>query len=406
MREVYVNDWFCAVIEDGHLVEYLRRNVEDQSGEILLGRVERMMPGMMSCFVDIGRKRSGFLPTREGSGSFTGGTLKSGERIIIQIRKEETGGKGAFLTRDVSMCGRYVMLMPMNRHIGISSRITDTETRERLHRTGREIARETAAGIDESEERTGAFGLVMRTAAAEATETEIREDVCRLWEAWQEILRKAEGESLQAGNDSRKSAKHGTAAGRILWNGAEDVESILNDYAGKGGVDRVVYDAELTADLERQLRSAGLRKIALPHGGNIVIDRCEAMTVIDVNTGGDTGGARYARSENGRGPEGIFLETNLEACGEIARQVRLRNLSGMLIIDFINLQSEEDQRQVLETLGMQFERDRVKTVIHGLTTLGLVEMTRKRSRPDWYEQETVCCPACGGSGRIKKGENE
>ena len=145
--------------------------------------------------------------------------------------------------------------------------------------------------------------------------------------------------------------------------------------------------------MERQLRSAGQRKVRLNHGGNLVIDRCEAMTVIDINTAGDTAG---------RSPEDIFRETNLEACGEIVRQVRLRNLSGVILIDFINTQTDSDRSLILEALTQGFDRDRVKTVIHGFTSLGLMEMTRKRSRPDWYEQQTECCAACGGTGRVLK----
>ena len=368
MRQVYVSDTFCAVAENGRLVEYIREDAGDQSGEILMGQVERMMPGMKSCFVDIGRKRSGFLPLSENSESFTGNPLKSGDKAIVQIRREEIGGKGAFLTRDISIPGRYVLFMPMNRHIGISSRVTDPDVRERLRRIGESLS-------------DGTFGIVMRTSSEEADEDQIREEVARLRTEWLDILK-------EAGNPS---------PGMRLRSGDERERQLLNDYAGRGGVDQVVRTAGLTADLERQRCSAALRRVELPHGGNIVIDRCEAMTVIDVNTAGDT-----AASGRLRIPEQIFLETNLEACSEIARQVRLRNLSGVIIIDMINLKSAEDQEQVLTALKDEFRADRIKTVVHGMTSLGLIEITRKRSRPDWYEQETECCPACGGSGRIKR----
>ena len=390
-------------------MEVLRKDAGDQAGEILLGKIDRMMPGMDCCFVDIGRKRSGYLPLTEGSNSFTGERLRSGEQVIVQIRKEEFGEKGAFLTRDVTLAGRYVMLMPMNRHIGVSSRITEEKARERLKKLGRTLNRgERAAGEHQTpdETTTGGFGLVMRAAAVHAEEEDILEEVNRLWAEWQKVLH-----IFRTGKGPR-----------ILWTGDDSERQILNDYAGRGGVDRIWQGEALPAELERQWRNTGARRITLPHGGNIVIDRCEALTVIDVNTAGDTTGGRIKHAENGDGrtedrshrkksaentsAEGIFLETNLEACEEIVRQVRLRNLSGVILVDFINLMNEEDQSCLIEALRHEFEKDRVKTVIHGFTALGLVEMTRKRSHGDWYEHETECCPTCGGSGRIRRRKSE
>ena len=363
-REIYIHERFWAAAEDGALMEYIPRDDSESAGEIVLGKAERLMAGMNSAFVDIGRKRSGFLPLTEGSRSFEGNTIRSGDSVIVQIKKEEFGEKGAYLTRDISLPGRYALLMPMNRHIGISSRVQDPETRERLRKTGEDIAQ-------------GEFGLIMRAAAAEARAEEVEAEVSALMEEW----RKAEALATAV------------SAPRVLRKRQDAGEQMISDYAARGGVAQVYRGKELTPDLERQLRSAGQRKVRLNHGGNLVIDRCEAMTVIDINTAGDTAG---------RSPEDIFRETNLEACGEIVRQVRLRNLSGVILIDFINTQKDSDRSLILEALTQGFDRDRVKTVIHGFTSLGLMEMTRKRSRPDWYEQQTECCAACGGTGRVLK----
>ena len=328
---------FCAVVEDGRLMEYIQQDPKEQSGDILLGKTDRMMPDLNCAFVDIGRKKNGFLPLEENGKTFLEGKPKSGETMILQIRKEETGEKGAFLTRDITLAGVYVILMPKNRYIGVSSRIEDEETRERLKKLGQEIA----------ENR---FGLVMRHCAPEAEPDEIRTEAEKLFDRWQKIEQSAESE--------RKP-------GTVLRH-SEAMEALREDYRG---TDEITEIRELNADLKRQLVTAEGRKVQLPHGGNIVIDRCEAMTVIDVNT---------ASAVPAGNKEQLFLTTNLEACKEIMIQTRLRDLAGIIIIDFIDMDSETDRSMVLERLKECFKEDRIKTVIHGWTKLGLMEMTRKR----------------------------
>jgi len=330
---------FCAVTEDGRLTEYIPLDPKEQSGDILLGRIDRMMPGMSCAFVDIGRKKNGFLPLEENGKTFLEGRPRSGETLILQVRREETGEKGAYLTRDITLAGTCVILMPKNRYIGVSSRIAEDEERERLKQLGREIA----------EDR---FGLVMRHSAAKETENEIRNEAEALWSEWKEIASKA-SESSQPGTVLRA-------------NGVLD--SLKNDYSGRG-IDELRDADELPPDLKRQLAATEGRTVRLAHGGNIVIDRCEAMTVIDVNT------ASAVPADN---KERTILETNLEACEEIAIQVRVRDLAGIIVIDFIDMEAETDRSLVLERLKECFEMDRIKTVIHGWTQLGLLEMTRKR----------------------------
>ena len=337
-RILYLNDRFCAVAEDGRLTEYIPVRPEDQAGRILTGRVDRIMAGLEAAFVDIGREKDGFLPLKENSGSFTDGPLRSGDRILVQIRREETGQKGAALSRDLSIPGSRLILMPKNRHIGVSARIQDPETRERMLETGRKLAE-------------GRFGLVLREAAAEADEESLRNEAESLLEQWNRILR---GEELPTG----------------------PAEELIRDYTPRG-ISRVLRETELSPDLQRQLREAENRKVRLPHGGNIVIDRCEALTVIDVNSASDAGSANRRETA---------LRTNLEACREIVIQARLRNLAGVLIVDLIDMDAAEDRERVRQALEEMLREDRIKTVIHGFTSLGLLEMTRKRSRTAWQEK--------------------
>ena len=342
-RTILKGPGFCAVTEDGILVEYVPVNAGEQSGAILLGKTDRMMPGMNCAFVDIGRKKSGFLPLDENSGSFTGDKVRSGETMILQVKKEEIGEKGAFLTRDVTLAGSLAILMPMNRYVGVSSRVKDPETRERMKKAGEEIA-------------GGRFGLVLRNAAEEADTEAVRQEAETLYAAWQEIAEKA---------------ARGGKPGTVLYSD-DPAERLKEDYAAVG-TEGITEVPEADPEIRRQLKQAGERTVRLPGGGNIVIDRCEAMTVIDVNTASMAGKGSKERT---------VLETNLEACEAAAQQVRLRNLSGIILIDFIDMDTETDQSLVLDKLGECFARDRIKTVIHGWTKLGIMEMTRKRTRAE------------------------
>ncbi len=334
-RKIISGPGFLAVAEDGLLVEYVEKDPQKQAGDILIGKAERMMPGIGSVFVDIGRPGNAFLPIKENSLTFDERPIRSGSRIAVQIRKEEREGKGAFLTRDLVIPGKTVLLMPMNRYIGVSSQVKDEKDRERLKETGRKLA-------------DGQFGLVMRSASLEADPVTVSEETEELKAIWRQIQEKIRSDS---------------PPGTVLYH-ADPEQQMIADYEGRGGA-AALEAAELPADLKRQLTESRERKVRLPNGGNIVIDRCEAMTVIDVNSGSAASGS-------------VFLGTNLSACGTIAAQIRLRNLSGIILIDFIDMDREEDRNAVGETLRECLERDRRKTVIHGWTKLGILEMTRKR----------------------------
>ena len=339
-RTIIDGSGWCAVTEDGRLMEYIPSGTESVSGTILTGRVGRLMPGMNCAFIEIGRKKNGFLPLDEESSSFTGGPVRSGETLLLQIKKEETGEKGAFLTRDVTLAGSLVIVMPMNRYIGVSGRIKDEAVRDQRKRTGEKIA-------------GGRFGLVMRNAAENADESGIREEAEMLFARWKEI-----------GTQAAAGGKPGT-----VFSQDDPLGRLKADYAASGY--EISEEAgEPGPDVIRQLKEASERRLRLPGGGNIVIDRCEAMTVIDVNTASFAGAGSKERT---------VTETNLEACAMIAQQVRLRNLGGMILIDFIDMESETDRSLVSERLAECFAADRIKTVLHGWTKLGIMEMTRRRT---------------------------
>lgn len=389
-REIYVSaapTREIAVVEDGRLVEYLREDEHSDAETICLGRVERVVPGMKAAFVDICQEKRGFLPLDERSLTFRGAPLQAGDRVLVQIRKEAQGVKGAFLSRDVTFAGETAILMPLNRYVGVSSRIEDEADRRRLVALGQAIS-------------GGAFGLVMRSAALDAPEAEIRTEVETLKARWESVCRAA----------PTAHAPSVLARPRTLLDG------VLDDY-GPRGIDRVVTEeSALAAQLAdayptvveepgmmarhgwtRQRDKALERTVWLDCGGTLVIDACEALMVIDVNTAKFTGK---------RVPEETILRANLEACEEIARQTRLRNLGGVLIIDMIDMAEEADRERVLTALKTAFAQDRVKTVIHGLTSLGLIEMTRKRTRRPLREEWAAVCPRCGGGGIVRLTEEE
>ena len=389
MRELYIRGderREIAVVEDGRLVEYLRDDPSDQAAEgVYLGRVERVVPGMQAAFVDIGQEKNGFLPLVERNMP-DAEKLQSGMVVLVQVKKEAQGSKGAFLSRDITLCGEYALVMPLNRMIGISARVTEEAERKALHALGETIAE-------------GRFGVVMRAAALTAEEEIVREEVGQLMAQWDEIRRAAPTAHVPSRMEGMRTL----------------LDSVIADYRPRG-IDRIHTDStELATKLEavapvtvssgdpislmkldRQRDKALERQVWLDSGGTLVIDHCEAMTVIDVNTAKFTGKRQL---------EETILKLNLEACAEIARQVRLRNVSGIILIDMIDMEREESRAQVLAALETAFAGDRVKTVIHGYTSLGLVEMTRKRSRRPLRDDWMRPCLACRGKGYIKEEEH-
>lgn len=379
-----------AVTEDGRLCEYLPEvSQEDGLAEtIYKGRVERVVPGMRAAFIQLGLDKNGFLPLEENSKTVSWPALQSGQDVLVQVKKAPTGEKGAYLTRDITLAGEYVLLMPMNRYVGVSARVTDPEERRALQESGRSITQ-------------GRFGLVMRHAAVQAQETAILQEVEDLRNRWEAISRKAPTAHVPSVLEKPRGA----------------LTQLLDDYLPRGNTSLITNDQSLMAawqghlptrlmpelrlgdvpGLEKQLEAALRRKVWLPSGGNLFVDPCEAMTVFDVNSAKFTGKRALADT---------ILRLNLEACQEIVCQIRLRNLSGIILIDFVDMETEEHRQQVAVALRQALDADRVKTVIHGFTSLGLMEITRKRTGLSLREQMTRPCAACGGLGRVERSERD
>ena len=374
MREIYIRKGQrtdIAVMEDGHLVEYLTDDGQISAEAIYLGRVDRVVPGMRAAFINIGQEKAGFLPMEERNIANLP-KLQTGMSVLVQVRKEAQGVKGAFLSRDVNLCGEYVLFAPLGEKVAISSRITKERDRKALKELGKSIANEE-------------FGLIMRSAALNASEEAIIAEVEELRSRWESIRKAAPTAHVPSVLHQPRTTLelalaeyHPRGIDRICVNDASMVEA-LSAYAPVTVMGDNLFDI---ARISTQVMKALDRRVWLESGGNLVFDPCEAMTVIDVNTAKFTGKDKLADT---------VLQTNLEACQEIARQVRLRNLSGIIIIDMIDMTSREHHHAVLAELNKCFAADRVKTVVHGFTSLGLVEMTRKRSRPplrEVYNKET------------------
>ncbi len=366
-----------AVVEDGRLVEFVRDESDAIADTVILGRVERIAPGLRAAFVDIGEEKNGFLPLEETH--FEAEKLNTGDRVLVQVKREAAGNKGAFLSRDIALAGSYVILLPKSRYVGVSSRITYEPRREELKEMGEHLS-------------GNAFGLVMRTSSENADDYLIRGEIRSLWKTWEELARVA----ATAHAPSLIYQKTGTAEQLLIDYIPSGVESLTTNiselyenYHRKMNVYFTQDDPIKARGLDRERDRALDRKVWLKSGGNLIIDECEALTVIDVNTAKSTGSKQDRQ---------ILIRTNLEACHEIARQVRLRNLGGIILIDMIDMQTDEERAIVLDALTMDFQQDRVKTVIHGFTSLGLIEMTRRRTKKSLRNNYGHICPVCHGAG--------
>lgn len=412
--DIHYDQKRVAIMEDGELAEFYMEDDENQglAGNIYRGRVVNVLPGMQAAFVDIGLDKNAFLyvgdinvensvfdfnglnnegQTRIKSLSIKD-IIKEGQAVTVQILKEPMGTKGARLTTNITLPGRYVVLMPTLDYIGVSRRIDSEEERNRL----RQIA--------ESVKPKG-IGLIVRTAARDKNEEDLIPDIemlCRLWEK----IKNAE----KTGSVPRLLHKDESLLYRTIRDIFDsDVEKVvINDYEQYEKVlelvrticpsleERVKY-TDLKRNLfelygiESKIEKAIQRKVWLKSGGYIVIDPTEALTVIDVNTGKYVGKANL---------EDTVFRTNLEAAEEIPHQIRLRDIGGIIIIDFIDMEQEEHRKKVLEVLSEALKKDRTKTNVIGLTGLGLVEITRKKVRPRLSTVFLKPCPYCNGTGRV------
>lgn len=358
-----------AALEGDRLVEYIPGAMRSRSlvGAVYAGRVERVLPGVKAAFVDIGQEKNGFLPFSEQSDyqAHSGARpLMSGESALVQVKKDAHEDKGAFLTRDISLVGEYALLMPMNRHIGVSARVKGEGERKRLIGLGEALSQ-------------GRFGLILRHAALSARKADVEDEIEALYALSLSVLERSRCLKPPA----------------LLLPAPDPFDQLKRDYGARY---ELAFADEPTKEqqalISRQFAAALCRRVALPNGGTLVFDEREALSTVDVNTASFTGGASG----------GAALEQNLAACEEIARQIRLRNLSGIILIDFIDMASDEERGRVLASMRAALENDRVKSVAHGFTSLGLLETTRKRTREPLSGALTVSCPRCDGAGRIKE----
>ncbi|MCP4768454.1 MAG: ribonuclease G [Gammaproteobacteria bacterium] len=403
-----------AIVENGTLQEV---SIERQSsrgivGNIYKGKVNRVLPGMEAAFVDIGLEKAGFLHVSDidigasaGNGDEDGvprptinELLHEGQTLLVQVVKDPMGTKGARLTTSISVPSRYLVYMPNSSNIGISVKIEDESERERLKNLLQACRDENHGG-----------GCIIRTAAEGVDEKELQRDMAFLSKLWGALQESAE--AVQAGAivhedlplsirtlrdmvgintdlvkvDSRETFQKMTAfAARYI----PDLPARIEHYPG----DRPLFDLN---NIDDELQRALARQVGLKSGGYLIIDQTEAMTTIDINTGAFVGHQNL---------EETIFKTNMEASQAIARQLRLRNLGGIIIIDFIDMEREDHKRQVLNSLQKYLDKDHAKTQVCEVSPLGLVEMTRKRTRESLEHVLCEPCKTCHGRGSLKTTE--
>ncbi|MED0678927.1 Rne/Rng family ribonuclease [Aneurinibacillus thermoaerophilus] len=408
MKQIIINctgrEARVAMLEGGRLVELYIERPEGRRivGNIYKGRVENVLPGMQAAFIDIGMEKNAYLyvadclppetEPEEGKRPSINELITQGQEIIVQVSKEAFGTKGAKVTTQLSLPGRYIVYLPNVTYIGVSRRIRKEKERERLRRMAREIL-----GPNE--------GIIIRTMAEGMSRAELEADVSFLRACWEQVW----------------SEKKHVRPPALVYQDLDLVSRVVRDFVDEE-VEEIMIDSRpryaevrallaryrpeweqkirlytgaeeifsyygLDGEIERALR----RKVWLKSGGYLVIDQTEAMTVFDVNTGKYTGSHTL---------EETVLKTNLEACREIVRQLRLRNIGGIIIIDFIDMEEEENRLQVLECMEGELRKDKTKTQVLGFTRLGLLELTRKKERQNLADILLRVCPCCEGTGRI------
>ena len=394
-----------AVLEDGILVEHYvtRASATSYVGNVYLGRVQNVLPSMEAAFVDIGKGRNGVLYAGEVNWDAAGlegkaraieKALKSGDTVLVQVTKDPIGHKGARLTSQISLPGRFLVYVPGGGMTGISRKLPDTE-RHRLKAILKKIVPEDA-------------GVIIRTAAEGASEEDLTRDVERLKAQWERHPGQGRADQVRAGAGPRRAGPGDPGRPRRLQRGLQPARRPGRRRLGDGiratsRTSRPTWRERVSQHTRRRRpvpRLAGRRaadqgldrKVWLPSGGSLVIDRTEAMTVIDVNTGKFIGA--------GGNLEQTVTRNNLEAAEEIVRQLRLRDVGGIVVIDFIDMVLECNRDLVLRRLTECLGRDRTKHQVAEVTSLGLVQMTRKRVGEGLLEAFSETCPICNGRGVI------
>ncbi len=410
-----------AILEDDRLVELLvdRPELDRTVGNIYLGKVEAVLPGMQAAFVDIGAEKSAFLhasdlvepdddETQEGNGHGRRNSrtipkiqdqIKKGENLLVQVTKEPIGTKGPRVTAQISLAGRFLVYMPNASKVGVSRKIASRDERFRLRRMVRKILPQKKGGV------------IIRTVAEDLKEDHFKKDLKALLGQWKKITRKAHFVRLKAPVLVHREASLTSGLIRDLFSDKVDrlvvdskpIHKEINNYLAQVHPElrkRVKFHSGSASlfdqfGVEEEIRTLFNRKVGVPNGGYVIIEPTEALVSIDVNTGSYTGRKNH---------ENTILKTNLEAAREIARQLRLRDVGGIIVIDFIDMEAQENRDRVLHELRSHLGRDRARTRAFGVSELGLVEMTRQRVRPALWDAMTMPCPDCGGSGSVFRPE--
>jgi ribonuclease G len=428
-REILINgnprETRVAIIEDDQLVELMvdRPDARRTVGDIYAGKVEAVLPGIQAAFVDIGTEKSAFLHASdlvyaedepeepdeengdEDENAENGGrrgrskappiqdVIKKGQEILVQVSKEPISTKGPRVTAQVSLAGRFLVYMPFASRVGVSRKIGDRAERQRLREMVQKVLPEDTGGV------------IVRTVGEDATQATFERELTTLINQWKRIKKKTHFVRSPALLHRETSLARGLM--RDLF--SEKVESVTVDSKQihneiieylKGIapelLDRIkLYDEPVPlfdkAEIETEIRDLFKRRCDLPSGGYLVIEPTEALVSVDVNSG------RYTGKKD---PEKTILRTNLEAAREVARQIRLRDIGGIIVCDFIDMESRQNRDRVLQELRTHLGRDRARTKAFQVSELGLVEMTRQRVRQSHLQSMTEACPTCHGTGRV------
>jgi len=404
-----------AILEDGKLVELMHEHPDSRSmvGDIYLGKVEAVVPGLQAAFVNIATEKSAFLHAsdlseilddEEGNGDRRArryppiqDVVERGQDLLVQVTKEPIGSKGPRVTTQVSLPGRFLVYMPLSPHVGISRKIEDREERIRL----RDIAHKLLDG--------DSGGVIVRTVGEELTSDTFKRELKSLQKSWKKVGRRAK--SVKAPAVVYEEAHLTSGIIRDLFSERVDLLTVdsselahqIKSYLGQVSpelVDRV-KEYESTAPIfdefgiEEEIRRAFRRKVELSSGGHVVIEQTEALVSIDVNTG------RYTGKKD---PAETILRTNMEAATELCRQLRLRDIGGIIVVDFIDMDAQADRERVLQEVRTHLGLDRARSKVFPISDLGLLEMSRQRVRPSLHQAKTQPCGYCEGTGRLLAAE--
>lgn len=396
IAEIYPWESRVAIVDDDRLVEVFWANQDENVGNIYKGKVKDVIPGLSCAFVDIGLTKNAFLfagdiiAARRKKGASIADLLKSGQDIMVQVKKEAFSEKGARVTGDLTIPGHLLVLLPYQNEVSISRKITDNPRREYLKKL-----------IEAN--KPDNTGIILRTACSEAEDEEIFAELEELLKVWAEVKSRFERnkapsliyEDMDVIERTLRDYLDGEIR-RVIINNHKlknKIANYLNDKNMRYGLDVQYVEGELFEKfgLEKDIRRAIKRKVWLKNGGYLIFDDTEAMTVIDVNSGKYTGHDNF---------EETVFKLNMEAAVEIPRQLRLRSVGGIIVIDFIDMKNKDNEKEVIATLKHELEKDKAHTRIIGMTGLGFLEMTRKKSRYGISQFFTEDCNSCHGRGHI------